>query len=232
MENSKLCDMHRAQRRARILLAILGAVAVAGFTALFVYLTYRPVNPQFSVSRAALYQLESAGSGSGNGNGNSSSSAWADSGEPYAIAARAQFTLLLHNPSERVSVHYGGLLAYVTYHGEPAAAPVEIPAVVQERGADVSLSLLFGGLGGGAEPVPVSEGTVRSLAADCAARRPVLLRIVILGQVRYKSGLFSTAWRDLFVRCDVTTGVGADAAPAGGVGGVPLVEYPRCFVDA
>ncbi|CAN6175117.1 unnamed protein product [Urochloa humidicola] len=223
MENSKLCDMHRAQRRARILIAILGAVAVAGFAAVFVYLTYRPVvNPQFSVSRAALYQLDSAGSG----NGNSSSE------EPYAIAARAQFTLLLHNPSERVSVHYGGLLVYVTYHGEPAAAPVEIPAVVQERGADVSVSLLFGGLGGGAEPVPVSEGTVRSLAADCAARRPVLLRIVILGQVRYKSGLFSTAWRDLFVRCDVTTGVGADAAPTGGVGGVPLVEYPRCFVDA
>ncbi|CAN6218501.1 unnamed protein product [Urochloa humidicola] len=227
MENSKLCEMHmqRAQRRARILLLVVATVAVAGFSALFVYLTYRPVNPQFSVARAALYQLESAGA---SGNSSSSWSSSASAGERYAIAARAQFTLLLHNPSERVSVHYGGLLAYVTYHGEPAAAPVEIPAVVQERGADVSLSLLFGG-GGGAEPVAVSEGTVRALAADCAARRPVLLRIVILGQVRYESGLFSTAWRDLFVRCDVTTGVGADAAQAGGV---PLVEYPRCFVDA
>ncbi|CAL5073133.1 unnamed protein product [Urochloa decumbens] len=222
MENSKLCDMHRARRRARILLAVVAAAALAGVAALFVYIGYRPVNPQVSVARAALYQLESAGSG------NNSSAATV---EPYAIAARAQFTLLLHNPSDRVSVHYGGLLAYVTYHGEPAAPPVELPAVVQERGADVSLSLLFGGLGGGgagAEPVPVSEGTVRALAADCAARRGVLLRVVVLGQVRYKSGLFRTAWRDLFVRCDVTAGVGADAAPAG----VPLVEYPKCFVDA
>ncbi|CAL5063187.1 unnamed protein product [Urochloa decumbens] len=221
MENSKLCDMHRARRRARILLAVLAAAALAGVAALFVYISYRPVNPQVSVARAALYQLESAG---GNGNCSSSDSA----AEPYAIAARAQFTLLLHNPSDRVSVHYGGLLAYVTYHGEPAAPPVELPAVVQERGADVSLSLLFGGGGAGAEPVPVSEGTVRALAADCAARRGVLLRVVVLGQVRYRSGLFRTAWRDLFVRCDVTTGVGADAAPAG----VPLVEYPKCFVDA
>ncbi|CAN6211479.1 unnamed protein product [Urochloa humidicola] len=224
MENSKLCDMHRARRRARILLAVLAAAALAGVAALFVYLTYRPVNPQVSVARAALYQLRSAG-------GNFSSSA---AEEPYAIAARAQFTLLVHNPSDRVSVHYGGFLAYLTYHGEPAAPPVELPAVVQDRGADVSLSLLFGGGGGAeAEPVPVSEGTVRALAADCAARR-VLLRVVVLGQVRYKSGLFRTAWRDLFVRCDVTTGVGTDAAPAGtGAGaGVPLVEYPRCFVDA
>ncbi|CAL5087183.1 unnamed protein product [Urochloa decumbens] len=221
METSKLCDMHRARRRARILLAVLAAFAIAGVAALFVYISYRPVNPQVSVARAALFQLESAGS-----SGNSSSSS--DSAEPYAIAARAQFTLLLHNPSDRVSVHYGGLLAYVTYHGEPAAPPVQLPAVVQERGADVSVSLLFGGLGAGAEPVPVSEGTVRALAADCAARRGVLLRVVVLGQVRYKSGLFRTAWRDLFVRCDVTTGVGADAAPAG----VPLVEYPKCFVDA
>ncbi|TKW34284.1 hypothetical protein SEVIR_2G296300v4 [Setaria viridis] len=223
METSKnkhqLCDMHRTRRRLRILATVLLAALLAGVVALTVYFTYRPVKPQASVARAAVYQLESAG--------NSSSAAAA----PYAIAARAQFTLLLHNPSDRVSVRYGDLIAYVTYRGEPVAAPVELPAVVQERGADVSLSLLFGGLGGGAEPVPVSEGTVRALAGDCAARR-VLLRLVILGQVRYRSGLFRTAWRDLFMRCDVTTGLGMDAAAGGGAGGVPLIEYPQCFVDA
>jgi hypothetical protein len=226
MEHKRqLCDMHRTRRRLRILGTVLLAALLAGAVALAVYFTYRPVKPQASVAHAAVYQLASAGNSSAEG-----------SAAPYAIAARAQFTLLLHNPSDRVSVRYGDLIAYVTYRGEPVAPPVELPAVVQERGADVSLSLLFGGLGGGGggpEPVPVSEATVRALAGDCAARR-VLLRLVVLGQVRYKSGLFRTAWRDLFMRCDVTTWLGTmDAATGGGgAGGVPLIEYPKCFVDA
>ena len=151
----------------------------------------------------------------------------ADPAAPYAIAARAQFTLLLHNPSDRAAVLYDRLLAYVTYRGEPVAPPAELPAVVQERGADVAVTPSFGGGAGAAEPVPVSEAAVRALAGDCAARR-VLLRLVLLGRVRYRSGMFRTGWRDLFVRCDVTTGVGVDA----GAGGVPLLEYPQCFVDA
>ncbi|RLN36106.1 uncharacterized protein C2845_PM03G04260 [Panicum miliaceum] len=224
METSKnnLCDMHRSRRRARVLATALLAALLAGAALLAVYLTYRPAKPQVSVSRAAVYQLESAGN---------SSSSPADPAAPYAIAARAQFTLLLHNPSDRAAVLYDGLLAYVTYRGEPVSPPAELPAVVQERGADVALTTSFGGLGGGAEaaePVPVSEATARALAGDCAARR-VLLRLVVLGRVRYRSGLFRTGWRDLFVRCDVTTGVGVDAA---GAGGVPLLEYPQCFVDA
>ena len=222
METSKkdnLCDMHRSRRRARVLTGALLAALLAAAALLAVYLTYRPAKPQISVSRAAVYQLESAGN----------SSSPADPAAPYAIAARAQFTLLLHNPSDRAAVLYDGLLAYVTYRGELVAPPTELPAVVQERGADVALTPSFGGLGGGAgaEPVPVSEATVRALAGDCAARR-VLLRLVLLGRVRYRSGMFRTGWRDLFVRCDVTTGVGVDA----GAGGVPLLEYPQCFVDA
>ncbi|OEL20819.1 hypothetical protein BAE44_0018162 [Dichanthelium oligosanthes] len=221
--NNKLCDMHRSRRRVRLLTAVLLLVLLAGGVALIVYLTYRPLTPQASVSRAAVYQLESV-------TGNSSSAA---SAPPYALAARVQFTLLLHNPSDHAAVLYDGLIAYVTYRGEVVAPPVELPAVAQDRGADVALSPTFGGLGGGAAaPVPVSENTVRALAGDCAARR-VLLRLVVLGQVRYKSGVFRTGWRDLFVRCDITAGLGADAAAGGAsAGDVPLLEYPRCFVDA
>ncbi|KAF8700982.1 hypothetical protein HU200_033873 [Digitaria exilis] len=216
-----LCDMHRSRRRIRTLaISTVLALLLIGAVAVSVYFNYRPAKPQASVARAAVYQLESVG------NRNSSVMP-----PPYAIAARAQFTLALHNPSDHAVVLYDELIAYMTYRGELVAPPVELPVVVQEHGADVSLSLLFGSLGS-AEPQPVAEETVRALAGDCAARR-VLLRIVILGQVRYKSGPFKTAWRDLFMRCDVTTGLGGDAmAGGGGAGGMPLVEYPQCFVDA
>ncbi|KAF8759442.1 hypothetical protein HU200_010490 [Digitaria exilis] len=206
-----LCDMHRSRRRIRTLaISTVLALLLIGAVAVSVYFNYRPAKPQASVAR----------------NRNSSVVP-----PPYAIAARAQFTLALHNPSDHSVVLYDELIAYMTYHGELVAPPVELPVVVQEHGADVLLLLLFGGLGS-SEPQPVAEETVRSLAADCAARR-VLLRIVILGQVRYKSGPFKTAWRNLFMRCDVTTGLGGDTmAGGGGAGGMLLVEYPQCFVDA
>jgi hypothetical protein len=85
-------------------------------------------------------------------------------------------------------------------------------------------------LGGGA-PVPVSADAVRALAADGAARR-VQLRLVVVGQVRYKTGPFRSGWRDLYVRCDAVVGLGAEAAAGGGAGDVPLLAYPQCAVDA
>jgi hypothetical protein len=44
----------------------------------------------------------------------------------------------------------------------------ELPVVVQERSVDVARTPSFGGLGGGteAEPVPVSEVTMRALAGQ------------------------------------------------------------------
>ncbi|KAJ1290550.1 hypothetical protein BS78_02G252700 [Paspalum vaginatum] len=221
METGKrqLCDMHRSRRRARLLVAALLAAALAGgAAALASYLVYRPLKPQASVARAAVYQLAATACNSSAGAG----------APPYALAASAQFTLLLHNPSDRAAVFYDGFFAYVTYRGEMVAPPAELPRVAQERGADVVLSPLFGA----ASPVPVSVGTARALAGDCAARR-VLLRLVVLGRVRYRSGPFRTGWRDLYVRCDVNVGLGVDAAAGGGgAGDVPLLEYPQCFVDA
>lgn len=216
METSKrqLCEVHSARRRGRRLLATtLLVTAIAGVVALVLFLIYRPLKPQASVARAAVYRLANAG--------NSSSAL------PYALSASMQFTLLLHNPSDRAAVLYDGLVGYVTYRGELVTPPAQLPTVVQDRGADVALSPLLGGAA-----VPVSPDTVGALAADCAARR-VQLRLVVMGRLRYKTGPFSSGWRDLYVRCDVAVGLSMEAAAGGGGGGdVPLLEFPKCAVDA
>ncbi|KAK3129619.1 hypothetical protein QOZ80_6BG0482430 [Eleusine coracana subsp. coracana] len=221
METSKqphLCDMHRSRRRRRFLVTAALLAVLAGFCALTLYVVYRPMKPQASVLRAAVFQLANAA-----GNNHTASS------PPYALAACVQFTLLLHNPSDRAALLYDGLLAYVAYRGEPVTPPEMLPSLVQERGADVALSPL---LGGGGVAVPVSADAVGALAADCAARR-VQLRLVVMGRVRYRTGPFRSWWRDLYVRCDVTLGIDVPV-PAGsaGIGNVPLLEYPECFVDA
>ncbi|XP_047047587.1 NDR1/HIN1-like protein 12 [Lolium rigidum] len=211
-----LCELHRGGGGRLFATYLLAAAVVAGVLALALLLVYRPMKPQASVARAAVFRLASAST-----NNNSSSAPPA----PYAVSASLQFTLLLHNPSDRAAVLYDGLLAYASYRGEPVTPPAQLPALVQERGADVALSPV---LGGGA-PVPVSADAVRALAADGAARR-VQLRLVVVGRVRYRAGPFRTGWRDLYVRCDAIVGLGVDAAAGGG--DVPLLEYPRCAVDA
>ncbi|KAG8057539.1 hypothetical protein GUJ93_ZPchr0002g23264 [Zizania palustris] len=209
----QLCDVHRARLRGRVVTGVVVVAVLAGAVALVLYLVYRPMKPQASVVRAAVYRLASAD--------NSSSTLSAQ-----AVAASVQFTLLLHNPSDRAAVIYDGLVAYATYRSELVTPPAQLPqVVVQDRGADVALSPLLGGAA-----VPVSADTARALAADCAARR-VQLRLVVMGRVRYRNGPFRSGWRDLFVRCDVIVGLSMEAAVAGG-GDVPLLEYPQCAVDA
>ncbi|XP_051189039.1 NDR1/HIN1-like protein 1 [Lolium perenne] len=209
-----LCELHRGGGGRLLATYLLAAAVVAGVLALALLLVYRPMKPQASVARAAVFRLASATAAN-----NSSAPA------PYAVSASLQFTLLLHNPSDRAAVLYDGLLAYASYRGEPVTPPAQLPALVQERGADVALSPV---LGGGA-PVPVSADAVRALAADGAARR-VQLRLVVVGRVRYRAGPFRTGWRDLYVRCDAIVGLGVNASAGGG--DVPLLEYPRCAVDA
>ncbi|XP_040383761.1 NDR1/HIN1-like protein 26 [Oryza brachyantha] len=203
-----VCEIHcRERRRRRLLTTALLVAALAAAVALVLYLVYRPVKPQASVARAAVYRLAAAN----------------DSAPAHALAASVQFTLVLHNPSDRASLLYDGLVGYATYRGEPVTPPAPLPPMVQDRGADVSLSPL---LGGGAT-VPVSADTARALAADCGAGR-VQLRLVVMGRVRYRSGPFRSGWRDLYVRCNVIVGL----SMAAGAGDVPLLRYPRCAVDA
>uniref|UniRef100_A0A8I6YU20 Late embryogenesis abundant protein LEA-2 subgroup domain-containing protein n=2 Tax=Hordeum vulgare subsp. vulgare TaxID=112509 RepID=A0A8I6YU20_HORVV len=224
MESSKknLCEIHRGDWGGRRVLgaSLLAAAVVAAVIALALFLVYRPMKPQATVARAGVYRLVSAAAPGAN---NSAPT-------PYALSATVQFTLLLHNPSDRTAVTYDALLAYVTYRGEMVAPPAQLPLVLQDPGADVGLSPLLGGDGGA--PVPVSADAVDALRADCVAGR-VQLRLVVMGRVRYRSGPFKSAWRDLYVRCDAILGVTVQAAAGGGGGGdVPLLEYPKCAVDA
>ncbi|KAF0924396.1 hypothetical protein E2562_010071 [Oryza meyeriana var. granulata] len=215
----QVCEVHhRALRRRRLVTTALLVAALAVAVALVLYLVYRPVKPQVSVARAAVYRLAVAN--------DSFSSSFSPAAPVHALAASVQFTLLLHNPSGRASLLYDGLVAYATYRGEPVTPPTPLPPVVHDRGADLTLSPM---LGGGAA-VPVSADTARALAADCAARR-VQLRLVVMGRVKYRSGPFRSGWRDLYVRCNVVVGLSMEAAVVGG-GDVPLLEYPRCAVDA
>jgi hypothetical protein len=219
------CEFHRGRGGSHLLLAaylLAAAAATAVLLALALFIVYRPIKPQASVARAAVYRLSFSGATAAGGNDTTSPPL------PNSVCASLQFTLLLHNPSDRAAMLYDGLVAYASYRGEAVTPPARLPPVIQERGADVALSPVLGG----DALMPVSADAVRALAADGAARR-VRLRLVVVGRVRYRAGPFRSGWRDLYVRCDTVVGLGAEVAAGGGAAGdVPLLEYPRCAVDA
>lgn len=79
---------------------------------------------------------------------------------------------------------------------------------------------------GGGQAVPVAVEVVNGLAVD-EAYGVVGLRVVLLGRLRWKTGVVKTGHYGIYVKCDVLVGL-----KKGIVGQVPLLGSPvRCKVD-
>ncbi|XP_008810415.1 NDR1/HIN1-like protein 1 [Phoenix dactylifera] len=175
---------------------------LAGVIALIVYLVYRPSKPHFSVAGATVFQLSNS------------------STQPNVLSTGMQFTLVSRNPSERSSILYDHLSAYVSYRNQPITPPANLPPLFQDRDSSIAMSPVLGG-----DFVPVSGDVASGLLTD-QAYGVVNLRVVLTGRLRYKSGPFWSGWYNLYVRCDMLVGV-----RKGVTGAVPLLGEPQCDVD-
>ncbi|KAL3755333.1 hypothetical protein ACJRO7_002390 [Eucalyptus globulus] len=183
--------------RRSALAAITIFLLLAGVTALIVFLIYRPQRPQFSVIGAAVYELNAT--------------------SPPVISTTMQFTLLIRNPSPRVSIYYDRLSAFVSYRKQ---AITPLPFLFQERRTTVELSPVLGGAA-----VPVAADVGNGLAVD-EAYGVVGLSVVVMGRLRYKAGVIRTGHYGFYARCDVLVGL-----KKGFDGQVPLLASPPCKVD-
>ncbi|KAG9455463.1 hypothetical protein H6P81_008367 [Aristolochia fimbriata] len=193
---------HSGQRRRRmILISLTIFLLLAGVTVLIVWLVYRPHRPRFTVVGAAIYEM------------NTSSS--------VAVSTTMQFTVLVHNPNDRVTVYYDRLTAFVSYRNQAITPPLPLPPLVQGHRTTVSMSPLLGGGGG----VPVAPHVSNGLTTD-QAYGMVALRVVFLGRLRWKAGAIKTGPYGLYVKCDIMLGF-----RKGFAGQVPLLAAPDCDVD-
>ncbi|CAM8974535.1 unnamed protein product [Rhodiola kirilowii] len=186
---------HTIAKAVAIFLLLIGLIA------LIVYLIYRPEHPQFTVSNASIYGLNSTA-------------------QPF-LSASFQFTILLRNPNKRVSIHYERFTAYVTYHDQPITPITRLPPLHQRTRSLVSATPV---LGGTSDAVPVSAEVLNGLAAD-EAFGVVELRVVVVGRLRWKAGAIKTSWKWMTAMCDVIVGY-----RGGSPGQVPLLSPPRCHV--
>ncbi|KAI4377007.1 hypothetical protein MLD38_014705 [Melastoma candidum] len=188
-----------------MLTVVLILVLMIGAVALVLYFLYRPKEPQFAVMAAAVYDL------------NVTSSVF-----PPLVSASIQFTLLVRNPNVKTVAFYDRLTAYVTYKDQPLTRAVGMPPLTLGKHEAVTMSPVMGG----GVPVEAAETVINGLEMD-EEYGVVGLRVVVVGRLRWKAGVFWSRHRRLSVRCDVLMGL-----KKGLVGRVPLLATPPCKVDA
>ncbi|XP_050237916.1 NDR1/HIN1-like protein 12 [Mercurialis annua] len=173
---------------------------LAGLSVLIVWLIYRPHKPHFTVVNAAVYDLNTS--------------------SPPFISTSMQFTLVTRNPNKRVSIIYDKLSAYVSYRNQAITPTVVLPPLYHEKKSTVAVSPVLGGA-----QVPVSVEVANGLVMD-ENYGVVVLRVVLLGRLRWKAGAIKTGRYGVYVKCDVWVGL-----KRGFVGPVPLLGSPQCKVD-
>ncbi|XP_010267377.1 PREDICTED: NDR1/HIN1-like protein 12 [Nelumbo nucifera] len=189
------------KRGATVCTCIFVFLLLAGVTALIVWLVYRSHKPQFTVLGAAIYDLNTTAS-------------------PMLMSTTMQFTVVTRNPNKRTSIYYDRLSAYISYRNQAITPPTILPPLFHERHSTVTLSPMLGGA-----MVPVSMDVVNGLVMDEACG-VVPLRLVLLGRLKWKAGVFTSVHYGVYIKCDMFVGL-----KKGFVGQVPLLGSPDCSVD-
>lgn len=188
------------ESRRNFCAAITTIIIVVVLIVLILWLVYRPSKPQFMVVGAASYGVNFSG--------------------PPLISATMQFTVLIKNPNRRVSIYYDKLSAFVSYKNQPITQELALPPLYLEKHSAVSVSPVIGG-----SLVPVSSEVTNGLESD-ENYGVVGLRLVMLGRLRWKTGIATTGHYSFYVKCDLMLGL-----KKGLVGQVPLLGAPPCNVD-
>ncbi|XP_004133755.1 NDR1/HIN1-like protein 12 [Cucumis sativus] len=154
---------------------------VIGVVALTLWLVYRPIDPQFTVVGAAIYDLNM-------------------SSLPL-LSTTMQFTIVTRNPNRRVSIYYDRLTVFVSYRNQQITSQVILPPLAHEKRSTVAMSPVLGG-GAVAVSLEVANGLVTDQTIGVLG-----LRVVLLGRLRWKAGPLKTGRYSVYVKCDVLVGV-------------------------
>ncbi|EOA21488.1 hypothetical protein CARUB_v10001885mg [Capsella rubella] len=180
--------------------AIFTILVLLGIIALILWLVYRPHKPRLTVVGAAIYDLNFTA--------------------PPLITTSVQFSVLARNPNRRVSIRYDKLSMYVTYKDQIITPPLPLPPLRLGHKSTVVIAPVLGGNG-----VPVSPEVANGLKND-EAYGVVLMRVVILGRLRWKAGAIKTGRYGFYATCDVWLRFNRSSN-----GQVPLLAPSTCKVD-
>ncbi|KAL1215921.1 NDR1/HIN1-like protein 1 [Cardamine amara subsp. amara] len=180
--------------------AIFTILVLLGIIALILWLIYRPHKPRLTVVGAAIYDLNITA--------------------PPLITTSVQFSVLARNPNRRVSIHYDKLSMYVTYRDQIITPPLPLPPLRLGHKSTVVIAPVLGAAG-----IPVSPAVANGLKSD-EDYGVVLMRVVVVGKLRWKAGAIKTGRYGFYATCDVWLRFNRSSN-----GQVPLLAPSTCKVD-
>nr|ABR16330.1 unknown [Picea sitchensis]ACN40754.1 unknown [Picea sitchensis] len=203
---SKDCGNHGSPRLLpgrgfrRCMGSLFVLVVIALFVILVVYLVLHPHKPRFYVQDATVHQLNLT-------NG--------------LLTSSLQFSIVSHNPNDRIGVYYDSLNAYATYAGEQITPQCSLTPFYQgDNDVDVLSPILYG------NSVALAPFVADHLNYE--KQNGVLsLTLKMYGRIRWKVGSWTSGRYHLNVNCFAIMGM----RNSGNAGQVPLQPGTRCDVE-
>jgi hypothetical protein len=184
----------------RFLQVLLAFLLIVLFVILVVFLALHPHKPRFYLQNATVNELNVS-------NG--------------LLTSSLQFTVVSHNPNDRISVLYDSLSTYASYMGQQITAECPLPPFYQDNNAIDGLTpILYG------NSVPLAAVLCEQLNYE---RQNGLLSLSLRmeGTIRWKVGSWTSGCYHLNVYCWAMLGISNN-----GIGGqVPLQAGTRCHVE-
>jgi len=201
---SKDCGNHRRPFPARPFQRCIGSlcvlVIIALLVILIVFLVLHPHKPRFYVQDATVRELNLT-------NG--------------LLTTMVQFSIVSHNPNDRIGVYYDSLSAYATYVGQQITPPCTLTPFYQ---GDDDYNVLS----------PVLSGNNVVLAPFVAdhmnyekQNHLLSLTLKMYGRIRWKVGTWTSGHYHLNVNCFAIMGM----VNSGNGGQVPLQPGTKCDVE-
>jgi hypothetical protein len=184
----------------RFLLALLAFLLIVLFVILVIFLALHPHKPRFYLQNATVRELN----------------------VNYGLLTSSlQFTVVSHNPNDRIGVLYDSLSAYASYLGQQITAECPLPPFYQD---DNNINVLAPILSGNS--VPLATVVCENLNNE---RQNGLLSVSLRmdGRIRWKVGTWTSGHYHLNVVCEAIMEMSNSS-----IGGqVSLQPGTRCHVE-
>nr|ABK22753.1 unknown [Picea sitchensis] len=191
------CEEWRFRRFLQVLLAFLLIVL---FVILVIFLALHPHKPRFYLQNATVRELNVSDG---------------------LLTSSLQFTVLSHNPNDRIGVLYDSLSIYASYLGQQITDEYRLPHFYQD---DNDFNVLNPVLCGNS--VPLAAVVCEHLNSE---RQNGLLSLSLRmdGRIRWKVGTWTSGHYHLNVNCWTISGMGNNDFG----GQVPIQQDTRCHVE-
>ncbi|XP_057853865.1 NDR1/HIN1-like protein 26 [Cryptomeria japonica] len=186
----------------RLCIGLLVFIPVVLFIILVIYLALRPHKPQFSVQDAIIYKWN------------------VTDDDARALTSSLQFTVISHNPNDKIGVYYDRISAYATYQTQQITQTIWLTPFYQDHHDTTTIPAVFNGT-----VSPLAPLVADNWRAELQQTGVLHVNLRIGGRIRWKVGTWTSGHYHLNVNCFAIMGFTSNGNRG------PLEERTSCDVS-